>query len=444
MVQYYLDLKKQIQNIKEVSLSQGQIQKIYSTAFYISLAIRAPGKTWHLYFGRGGGYEGVWIHNQAPPSEIRRKDNFLEYFRKHLSSCSFLNLDIDPYDRIVKLDYQKYGNIQSFLWFWKGRKLYFAHSYQEGPGLPFKLFLSWRPKAFIPDLELNELYDYFNEVGRHKEMKHDFSSNQMTEMETLLAEEATLASIKVLSSSPNFLLRKKINIEDDLRKAKQWEKLQSLLDKNTSLENMYELKVDDQKIKFEGELNPFERRNLVYEKIKKLKRGESILKERLDQVQEQISGKEIKEKSQSKIPMIKPVWGEEKSLVVTSSKSSSDEYKVFKYDLMQIGVGLNAHGNDQLRNKWASKEDYWIHLDGMKSTHGVIKMSKGLHPTTEAFNLAASIVAHFSHFQSDWVPIIYTQVKNLKGVSGAPGMVIYKKEKHLRCPNISFVGEVKE
>src|SRR5690606_1720676 len=117
-IQYYLDLEKQVKNIKEKSLSQGQIQKLYSTAYYISLSIRAPGKTWHLYFGRGGGYEGIWLHESPPPSVLRRKDNFLEYLRRHLSSCSFLDVTMDRFDRIAKLTYQKFGKEQSFLWFW--------------------------------------------------------------------------------------------------------------------------------------------------------------------------------------------------------------------------------------------------------------------------------------------------------------------------------------
>lgn len=444
MIQYYLDLKKQVQNIKEVSLSQGQIQKIYSTAHYISFAIRSPGKTWHLYFGRGAGNEGVWIHDLPPPSEIRRKDNFLEYFRKHLSSCSFIDLNLDLYDRVIKLDYQKFGNIQSFLWFWKGRKLYFLHYYQDAPELPFKLLLSWKARAFTPGVEVNDLFEYFDEVGRHKEMKHELSSGEIPSMKDLLENEIKLASIKLLSSSPSFLQRKKTNIEDDLRRAGQWQKLQSMLDKNEPLENIYELKVGDHKIKFEGDLNPYERRNLIYEKIKKLKRGETILKGRLDQVQEQITGKEIQRKSVSKIPIIKPIWGEEKLNLIIPPKNISEEYKIFKYDQFQIGVGLNAHGNDQLRNKWATKDDYWIHLDGMKSSHAIIKMANGAHPLAETLHLAASIVAHFSHVDLDWIPIIYTQVKNLKGVSGASGMVTYKKEKHLRCPKISFEEKIKE
>ncbi len=445
MIQYYLDLKKQVKNIKENPLSQGQIQKIYSTAYYVSLSIRAPGKTWNLYFGRGGGFEGLWLHESPPPSVLRRKDNFLEYLRRHLTSCSFLDVNIDIHDRIVDFSYQKFGQKQSFLWFWKGRKLYFLHYYQDSPDTPFKLMLSWRGKAFVPTLDVGSLFDYFDEIGRQHEMNKDISSLEMPSMKILLEDELKLSSLKEKTSGPSFLQRKMSNIQDDLRKAKQWEKLQSILDKGDPLDGIYELKVEDQKIKFEGDLNPFERRNLLFQKIKKLKRGEAILKERLEKVEDQITGKEVLPEKVSTIPMIKPIWGEEKpNQVVTSPKHQAQEYKVFSFEQFHIGVGLNAQGNDQLRNKWSSKEDYWLHLDGQKSSHVIIKSPKQQSISSEILNLGASILAHYSQFYDDWIPIIYTQVKNLKGVSGAAGMVIYKKEKHLRCPKVALENLIKD
>ena len=444
MIQYYLDLETQVKNIKEKSLSQGQIQKLYSTAYYISISVRAPGKTWHLYFGRGSGYEGLWLHDSPPPATLRRKDNFLEYLRRHLSSCSFLDVSLDKFDRVVKLTYQKFGEVQSFLWFWRGRKLYFLHHYQDQPETPFKLLLSWRGKAFAPGEELLDLFEYFDEIGRHHDMNHDISSPELHSMDKLLHDELNASQLKDVTSTPTFLQRKKENIEGDLRKTLQWEKLQSILDKNETLDHIYELKVGDHKIKFEGELNPYERRNLLFQKIKKLKRGETILKERLGNVVEQLAGKNLTKPRQSQIPMIRPIWGEEKKTLIMTPKKSEDEYKVFVLDGYQIGIGLNAQGNDQLRNRWASKEDHWIHLEGLKSTHGIIKLNSAQSISSEILNLGASIVAHFSHFNADWIPIIYTQVKNLKGVSGAAGMVTYKKEKHLKCPKVNLDHLIKE
>jgi predicted ribosome quality control (RQC) complex YloA/Tae2 family protein len=446
MIQYYLDLQKQVKAIHGHQLEYGQIQKIYSTSFFISFSIRAPGKTWHLFVGRGASQEGVWLHHEAPPSVLRRKDTFLEYLRKHISSCSFVSLELDQHDRILKFNYQKYGQLQSFLFFWKARKLYFLHYYQEVPEAPFKLLLSWRGKAFTPDEKLEDLYSFFDEVGRRTDMKHDLESANMIPVEELLEAELKAAKAKGMTSGPTFLQRKIHNIEDDLKRAQQWNLMQKILDSGQSLEELYELKIGDHKVKFEGELNPYERRNLLFEKIKKLKRGEGILGQRLNDAKELLAGKSQEIKGTSTLPINRPIWGKEerKASSAFSPPQEKDDYKTFKFENFSIGVGLSTSGNDQLRNKWASKEDNWLHLDGSKSAHVIIKLNNLGPLSSEVLNLGASILAYFSHFNEEWIPIIYTQVKNLKGVTGASGMVIYKKEKHLRCPRVETAVWLKE
>ena len=445
MIQYYLDLQNQVKVINEKNLSYGQIQKIYSTSFFISFSIRSPGKTWHLYLGRGNGQEGTWLHDEAPPPVLRRKDTFLEYLRKHISSCSFVSLEIDQYDRILKLSYQKFGQLQTILFFWKARKLYFLHHYQESPEAPFKLLMSWHGKAVIPNEDMADYYEFFNEVGRRTDMKHDLHSSSSSSIQQLIQDELSAAKLKGLNSAPNFLQRKINNIEEDLTRTKQWDQMQNILDQDESLE-MYELKVGTHKIKFEGNLNPYERRNLLHEKIKKLKRGEGILKQRLSDAKELLAGKETAPKSASSLAITRPVWGKEdkKEGSVQHKSPEKEDFKVFKFDDFSIGVGLSSTGNDQLRNKWANKDDLWLHLDGLKSAHAIIKLHSSQAISAETINLGASIVASFSHFNGDWISIVYTHVKNLKGVTGSPGMVIYKKEKHLRCPRVDSNVWLKE
>lgn len=445
MIQYYLDLQKQVKNISEHRLEYGQIQKIYSTSYFVSFSIRAPGKTWHLFLGRGNGQEGLWLHNQPPVSALRRKDTFLDYLRRHMSACSFVGIELDPNDRIVKFTYQKYGKLQTMAFFWKARKLYFLHHYQDAPEAPFKLLLSWHGKAFVPNEDMADFYEFFNEVGRRDDMKHDLHAAQTSTIEQLLEDELNAAKIKGMTSGPTFLQRKINNIEEDLNRTRLWNHMQLMLDQGHSLD-MYELKVGSHKIKFEGELNPYERRNLLFEKIKKLKRGEGILNQRLHDAKEMLAGKATESKEASSLPMTKPVWGKEekKENFPLTKQAEKEDFRIFRFEGFSIGVGLSSNGNDQLRNKWASKEDLWIHLDGSKSTHAIIKLQQAAAITPEMINLGASIVAHFSHISGEWIAIIYTQVKNLKGVSGSPGMVIYKKEKHLRCSQVSSAEWLKD
>ncbi len=445
MIQYYRDLESQVKAIQTADLIGGQIQKLYSTAFFVSLSIRVPGKTKVIYLGRGSGIEGVWLDEIPPASALRRKDNFLEYLRRHLSSCTFLGLEMDANDRIVKLDYQKFGMKQSLLLLWKARKVYFVHSYRESPDGQLKILMSWKNRPVSASEEVTDLYACFDEIGRRSDLKHDIVSKQMLSAQAILANEEEAANMKAGHFKPGFLERKKGKIEEDISKARQWEKIQDLLNQGDSLDHIYELKVGDHKIKFEGELNAFERRNLLFQKIKKLKKGETILSERLGVVNRTIEEKPKSDQKVSTLPMTKIAWGEEATTSLISEKVSdeADDFKVYVTPNCQIAVGKSAKGNDQLRSKWAGKEDTWLHLDGLKSAHVIIRMSAGL-PSTEEMNLAASILAHFSHFKSDWVPVIFTQVKNLKGVSGVAGMVTYKKEKHLRCPIVDISTFIQE
>lgn len=440
MIQYYKNLESQVSKINFESPPGGQIQKIYSTSNLISLAIRSPGKTNHVYFGRGSGTEGVWISSSAPKSVLRRKDTFLEYLRRHLSSCTFLGLELDPSDRIVNLRYQKYGQEESFLWFWMSRKLYFIHYFHEAPGSPAKLLLSWKGRAQqIDPQDLPPLWELFGEVGRNSALDHDFEAKEFQDVEELLAHEEKNLAQKQEFSRPGFLARKKKKITQDIQKNEQWREIDQYLKEEGDLTG-YEVKIGDHRIKLTSDLNQYERRNLLFEKIKKLKRGETIMKKRLEEVQgeEQVPVT----KTESLLPLAKPVWGMEKAAASVAQKESTiEEIRVFDHPEYAIGLGLSARGNDQLRSRWGKKDDYWVHLDGLKSAHAVIKMKIAGAPDASLLALAANIVAQNSHFNGDQIPIIYTQVKNLKGVAGAPGMVTYKKEKHLSCTRMELSSE---
>jgi predicted ribosome quality control (RQC) complex YloA/Tae2 family protein len=445
MIQYYLDLKDSIHNLSEYIQSQGQIQKIYSTAYYICFSIRRRGETFCLYFGRGGGHEGIWFGENPPVSEIRQKDTFLEYFRRYLSSCTMLDLRLDKADRIACLEYQKYGQKNSFLWFWKGRKLYFVHHYKETPESPMKLLLSWHGKAIIPTEDTPDLFALFDEIGRMQDSEQVLRSTKTGTITDLL--EAELNEVRHQDEGPkkrNFLQRKKENIEADLEKAKQWEKLHDLLEQRSDLDSHHELNIADQKIKFTSGLNSYERRNLVFEKIKKLKKGERILGERLKKVEEDLVSNPVVDKLESKLPMVKPVWGITKEASLSKPRTQKKDYRLFKEEEVQFGVGLSSQGNDALRSEWGNKEDYWVHLDGRKSAHVIIKLLNNQPIQSSILERAASIVAEFSDYKDQWIPVIYTQVKNLKGVTGAAGMVIYKKEKHINCLKQDLSDLIKE
>ena len=113
------------------------------------------------------------------------------------------------------------------------------------------------------------------------------------------------------------------------------------------------------------------------------------------------------------------------------TKSAEKSYEIHDFGNLSLGIGLSSNGNDQLRSDWAKKSDYWFHLDGDKSPHIIIKL-KDLSLTENVFIVVASAMISYSKMDYREANLIYTQVKNLKGVKGASGKVTYKKEKRIR------------
>lgn len=437
MIQYYSDLRNIIHSDQMKRLQGGQIQKIYSTANYLSLAIRAPGKTSHLYIGRGAGHEGLYLSDKAPVSAIRQRERFLEYLRKHLSSCTLLEIKVDEFDRIAVLAYQKFGKRQELALFWKARKLYFAHLYQELPEQTQRLLLSWTNKSIPIPTDFNSIFEYFDEVGRSNGLDKE-SRVQTVTIEEELEKELKQLQLGQLIHKPSFVQRKIQNINQDLEKARQWQELQRFLDSGAEIWD-YEFKIGDHKFRFDSDLNQFEKRNLIYEKIKKLKRGERILTERLEEAGRLV--KENKVHQHKPLPITQVYWGVDKKAAIKNI-IIKNEYKVIRTDFGSLAWGLTSQGNDQIRNKWATKEDWWFHLDGHKSSHLIVKSDNILSPNE--LEVIASILAEVSGFPGEWIPVIFTQVKNVKAVSGRPGMVVYKKQKHINCRRIDIDHLIKE
>lgn len=447
MIQHYLDLCEQVKNCSEAKLAGGQIQKIYSTAFYIAISIRTPGKTYWLYLGRGSGHEGIWLGSSPPVSILRQKDAFLEYLRKYLVSKTFVEITLNSTDRIIKINYQSYGQLNSILFFWMGRKLYFSHHYLREKDQARVNFFSWRDSE-KDDLLNQDYFQYFEEVGGGRLTDLTTKNPNSNDIVELLKEEESLIRKSPESEKKNFLVRKEKNIEDDLRKTQQWKKLESLLSKRKDFAG-HELVVEDHKIKFQSGLNDFEKRNLIFEKIKKLKKGEKILLQRLAEVKELKSAKKSGESSVSKIEIVKPVWRRDKKGEHSTNNRiyevKKNDFVIFNVDDFQLAVGLNSSGNDQLRNSWASKNDIWFHLDGYTSSHLILKNSLNVTIQVGLIEKIATILAYYSQFKSDLIPVVYTEIRNLRGVSGAQGMVTFKKEKRLLCRrNIEFEKTIKE
>ncbi|WHY93542.1 NFACT RNA binding domain-containing protein [Neobacillus cucumis] len=96
-------------------------------------------------------------------------------------------------------------------------------------------------------------------------------------------------------------------------------------------------------------------------------------------------------------------------------------------DGTEIIVGKNNKQNDYLTNKFAARDEIWLHTKDIPGSHVVIRSKE---PTDTTILEAASLAAYYSKARnSSSVPVDFTRVRFVKKPSGAkPGFVIYDNQ----------------
>jgi predicted ribosome quality control (RQC) complex YloA/Tae2 family protein len=114
----------------------------------------------------------------------------------------------------------------------------------------------------------------------------------------------------------------------------------------------------------------------------------------------------------------------------SSEKTNNIVQETFKHAILEGGwevfVGRNARNNDHLTFKFARKYDLWLHAQGVKGSHTVLRLNqKDIQPPGHTLEQAAQIAAYHSAAKNDsTVPVIYTQVKYVRKLrKSMPGQV---------------------
>lgn len=428
----------------------GQIQKIYSTSHFICINLRFPGKSRNIYLGRGGGFEGFWEGSDKPKSSLRVRDRYLDYLRRYLTSGLVSAVHVDKKDRILVLVFQRFGLKNYFMVFWSGRKSYFL-TYTFSDAQHPRLFLSWKgemkgvlkaeAQGELPDEET--LLSHFDEVGRSEQTLS--ISKGSKEINDLLADEEKKVLInRVVKQRENFLSKKLKNIKGDLDRVEVYRDLEEMAaNPDLNLDQVEELKKEHVTLKFKTESGHFQKLNSLYNKIKKLKLAKNILEKRQSDTEEELlrakdNPQEEVERVADKI--VGPIWKIEKNINKGSHSQLSPKNLIQEFVLhgKSIGIGLTAQGNDYLRSVWGKAEHLWFHLDGETSAHLIVKTEHFSQLTPEDLTTITSLLWDYSKKSilpvGSLVPLLFTQVKNLKGIRGTTGAVNYKKEKHLSIP----------
>jgi predicted ribosome quality control (RQC) complex YloA/Tae2 family protein len=106
-------------------------------------------------------------------------------------------------------------------------------------------------------------------------------------------------------------------------------------------------------------------------------------------------------------------------------------FKVFEDEGFTILVGRNAANNDLLTQRYAHKEDLWLHAKDVTGSHVVIRHRSGHVVPGQVVERAAQLAAWYSRRQHDSLcPVTVTPKKFVRKPKGAlPGQVLVEREK---------------
>lgn len=105
-------------------------------------------------------------------------------------------------------------------------------------------------------------------------------------------------------------------------------------------------------------------------------------------------------------------------------------FKYYQYEGYEILVGRNAKNNDLLTQRFARKEDLWLHARDVAGSHVVIRKQAGRNFPINVIEKAAGLAAFYSKRKNDTLcPVIVTPKKYVRKTRDlGEGQVIIDKE----------------
>ncbi|WP_196602256.1 NFACT family protein [Pectinatus frisingensis] len=213
-------------------------------------------------------------------------------------------------------------------------------------------------------------------------------------------------------------------------------------DSAITVPNIYEADNAKLTISMDRRLTIVQNMQKYYNKYDKLRRGQKILAEQLQECRENTVYLETIEISLESSDTLSELADIKAELVKSGylhiekrKRTAVPESKPFKFissDGMPILVGKNNVQNDKLTFKIADNDDIWLHVKNIPGSHVIIRTA-GSDPAETTIEQAALLAAHYSKGKnSSNVPVDYTFCRFVKKPSGAkPGFVIFTNNKTL-------------
>jgi len=238
------------------------VQKAYTTPHFIVLGVRVPGKTICLYIGRGHQYMGCYVEEKMPPAFLRLQDKFLDYVRRYLVGAKIGKIEFkrESGKEIFSFKYKTDHDQNEFSFGYTDREFFFFRREKDLVHCSWDNLICDHLDVRPPGSDFLK-HKVFNEIGKYIQSEDLKSSGSIEQ-----------------KKKEKFLVKKIDNIKKDLEVVKEWRVIEEkLLNEELDLE-VEKLKYKSHTFNFIGIKNHWEKRDLIFKKIKKLKKGESLLK----------------------------------------------------------------------------------------------------------------------------------------------------------------------
>nr|WP_317171548.1 NFACT RNA binding domain-containing protein [Spirosoma profusum] len=189
-------------------------------------------------------------------------------------------------------------------------------------------------------------------------------------------------------------------------------------------------------LKLKPDLSPQRNAENFYRKAKNEKLEEQHLIEQMTTREEELLKIDTKKADLEAITTLKDLrrYVKQHQLLTEDVTGRADEstplFKEVVIDTFRILIGRNAKNNDLLTQKYAYKEDLWLHARDVAGSHVIVKYQAGKTFPKNVIERAAELAAWYSKRRTDSLcPVTITPRKFVRKPKGlAEGQVIVDKE----------------
>ncbi|MEO9966986.1 MAG: NFACT RNA binding domain-containing protein [Reichenbachiella sp.] len=186
-------------------------------------------------------------------------------------------------------------------------------------------------------------------------------------------------------------------------------------------------------IKLKSNLSLLKNAELMYRKSKNQAKEVKVLSENIKAKEKKLAALLKRLETIESTEDLKSLKVLDKGSVSQKQETLSSPFMEFMIDGFHVYVGKNAKNNDLLTQKYAKKDDIWMHARDVSGSHVVIKRPNGINIPIHTLEKVAQLAAWYSKRKSDTLcPVIYTPKKFVRKPKGSlPGQVVLAQEKVL-------------